>query len=38
MILRAMLVVLVVPTMPDRSKVMTQTQRATLVIKVVGWE
>jgi len=40
MILRSMLVVaklLVRPSMPDRSKVMTQTKRDTLVLHVGGW-
>ena len=40
MILRAVLVVawlLVEPPMPDRSKVMTQTKRDTLVLQVGGW-
>jgi hypothetical protein len=40
MILRAVLVVvwlLLGPPMPDRSKVMTQTKRDTLVLQVGGW-
>jgi len=40
MILRSMLAVaylLVGPSMPDRSRVMTQTKRDTLVLQVGGW-